>query len=405
MSQLHYMGRTLLVVIPAVILIGFGVSFGNHLQGMAFWITASAAVVLGTIVGILSAVINYRRFVAPISKISTYIKSLEHGDMTQRLDANKVGELKPVVVSLTKAVEAWSHVLQEVQGTSKQITHHTQQLSQSAQQTTKATEHIADIIEEVAERTDNQMNGVQQTSNVVAEMSTSLSQASVSTEQVTTSVIDSLEKANNGSASIQTAGKQMNSIQDHVDHLSSVVKGLGHRSHEIGKIVEVINGIAAQTNLLALNAAIEAARAGEQGKGFAVVANEVRNLAEQSAQATLQISQLIAQIQQETDLVVQSMDTVQREVTEGMDIMNEAGHSFAQIQDSVKEVNGQITQVAASISYITNGTFQVVQSMNGFSEVAAGSSSATQSVLAVTEQQVASMQEISSSAMSLANMA
>lgn len=405
MSLLNYMIRTLLVVVPAAFLIGLGVSYGNSLQGKAFWITAFAAMVLGALVGILSSVINYRRFVAPISTLSSYIKSLEQGDLTQKLDTKRVGELKPLAVSLENAAAAWTNVLRKIQGTTKEITLHSHHLSQGAQQTTKATEHISNIIEQVAQGNENQVNGVYQTSDVIYQMAAGLTQAGVSTDQVSAKVLDSLEKANHGSASIQTAGQQMDSIQNNVNNLSEVVKGLGQRSQEIGKIIEVITGIAAQTNLLALNAAIEAARAGEQGKGFAVVANEVRNLAEQSAQATKQISELISHIQQETELVVHSMDAVQHEVEEGMGIMGEAGDSFIQIQQSVSGVNEQIDQVSAVIQQISDGTSHVVESITGISQVAADSASATQSVLAVTEEQVASMQEISSSAVSLTNMA
>ena len=405
MTLMSYMVRTLLVVVPAVLLIGLGVSYGNGLEGAAFWYTIFSTLVLGALVGVLSSVMNYKRFVAPISTISSFIKSLEQGDLTQSLAGKKVGELKPVAESLRNATAAWTNVLKEIQDASNEMTLHSLQLSEGAQQTTKATEYISNTVEEVAAGTENQVNGVYKTSDVISEMSVMLKQAAASAEQVTVSIGSSLEKANSGSASIQTAGQQMSSIYQNVNQLSDVVKGLGQRSLEIGKIIEVITGIAAQTNLLALNAAIEAARAGEQGKGFAVVANEVRTLAEQSAKATLQISELVTQIQNETEAVVRNMGAVQHEVAEGRGVMSEAGESFAEIQESVNGVNEQISQVSAALQQISQGTAQVVESISGISQVAADSSNATQSVLAATEEQVASMQEISSSAASMAERA
>ena len=141
----------------------------------------------------------------------------------------------------------------------------------------------------------------------------------------------------------------MESINNNVDTLALVVEGLGKRSFEIGAITEVITAIADQTNLLSLNAAIEAARAGEHGRGFAVVSDEVRKLAEQSAQSAQQISQLITLIQEETKKAVKSMEKVSTEVEQGTSAVNEAGKSFNQIQATVNDVTLQVEEVTMTL--------------------------------------------------------
>ncbi len=405
MSQFSYMFRTLIVVIPGVLIIGFGVVFGNNLQGMAFWITIGSMIALGSLVGILSSIINYRRFIAPIAKINAHLEELADGNISSRLDEKSVGQLGSIAAALNHTAATWQEVINKVVIASNEVTQYAQQLSAGAQQTNLASSHIADVIEEVASGANHQVKGVNTASDVIMQMSDSLSQVAANSEQVTEQINDSLEKANHGSKSISTAGCQMNSIHENVQDLSKVVKGLGQRSQEIGKIIEVISGIAAQTNLLALNAAIEAARAGEQGKGFAVVANEVRNLAEKSAESTLQISQLISQIQEETNQVVQTMETVNHVVTDGMDVMKDAGDSFKQIQQSVSCVTHQMGQVATAIQQMSSGSQQMVKSMDEISQVANESAMATQSVLASTEEQSASMEEISASADRLTRMA
>ncbi|USK41250.1 methyl-accepting chemotaxis protein [Cytobacillus firmus] len=405
MSQLNYILRTLFVIIPTVLIISIAVCVGNGLEGSAFWLTIGFIVILGTLAGILSAFMNYRKFIAPISKINAYIEELAEGNMSTRLDEKSVGQLGSIAAALNHTASAWQDVLNKVVLASDEVTHYAQQLSSGAQQTNMATSHIAEVIEEIAAGADNQVHGVGTASNVIMQMSETLTQVAANSEQVTEQINDSLEKANHGDASISTAGCQMNSIHVNVQDLSNVVKGLGQRSQEIGKIIEVITGIAAQTNLLALNAAIEAARAGEQGKGFAVVANEVRNLAEKSAESTLQISQLISKIQEETHQVVQTMDTVNHEVTEGMEVMKGAGDSFKQIRQSVSMVTNQMQEVASAIQQMSAGSQQMVESMDEITHVANESAMATQSVLASTEEQAASMEEISLSADHLTFMA
>jgi len=97
-------------------------------------------------------------------------------------------------------------------------------------------------------------------------------------------------------------------ISEVIHRAEDVINGLGKSSEKIGSIIEVIDDIAEQTNLLALNAAIEAARAGEHGKGFAVVADEVRKLAERTATATKEISELIKGIQGETSQAIKAIE-------------------------------------------------------------------------------------------------
>ncbi|MGG3921768.1 methyl-accepting chemotaxis protein, partial [Geobacillus thermodenitrificans] len=196
-----------------------------------------------------------------------------------------------------------------------------------------------------------------------------------------------------------------NKVNGTVEQLAEVIKGLGRRSEQIGSIIEAIRNIAAQTNLLALNAAIEAARAGEHGRGFAVVADEVRKLAEQSAESARQIAELIAAIQEETAHAVQSMESVVNEVTAGTGVIRTSGETFSQIRAAVDEVAKQIRDVSASVSEMAASSEQIVRSVQLVADVAESTSAGTQEVSAATEEQLASMEEISASAASLSKMA
>ena len=137
----------------------------------------------------------------------------------------------------------------------------------------------------------------------------------------------------------------MNSIYTSSTDSSNLVQHLGQKSEEIGNIVKVITHIAEQTNLLSLNASIEAARAGEAGRGFAVVAEEVRKLAENSAQAAEGISTLIKSVNTEISGTVESMKNVYKFVHDGKEAVLQADNSFEQIVQKITDVSTVINQI------------------------------------------------------------
>jgi methyl-accepting chemotaxis protein len=187
--------------------------------------------------------------------------------------------------------------------------------------------------------------------------------------------------------------------------VTAAVRNLGNRSNEIGRIVEVITGIADQTNLLALNAAIEAARAGEQGRGFAVVAEEVRKLAEQSRTAAEQISGLIGEIQNDTNNAVTTMDAGGREVAAGTEAVEKAGAAFAAIANAVQGMVARIQEVSAATQSLAAGSQQAVKAVESIAAITEEAAAGSQEVGASAQEQSASVQEIASSSESLAQMA
>lgn len=178
-------------------------------------------------------------------------------------------------------------------------------------------------------------------------LSDTVAEISSSAGQVSEAARNASNLAKSGGHIVQETIQGMSQINESVTLGSSAVDSLGRKSDEIGAIVAVINSIAEQTNLLALNAAIEAARAGEQGRGFAVVADEVRKLAEKTAQATKEISEMIQSVQHETRNAISTMQSGTEQVRGGVEKATEAGRALQEIVRSVEMVSEMIERIAS----------------------------------------------------------
>ncbi|AGT31623.1 chemotaxis protein [Geobacillus genomosp. 3] len=377
--------------------------------------TASASAVqqLIIIVGVLAvaagAAVSYfisRSLSRPLLVLSEAAKRIAAGDLTETKtgvrNRDEIGELAASFEQMAKNLRG---VLHEVAQNAEQVAASSEELAASAEQTSKATEQIAMTIQGVASSMDQQMQSVEETSATVDSMSERIEQISGRAQNVAAIAAETSKQAADGGKTIEASVAQMNKVNATVEQLAEVIKGLGRRSEQIGSIIEAIRNIAAQTNLLALNAAIEAARAGEHGRGFAVVADEVRKLAEQSAESAQQIAELIAAIQEETTHAVQSMESVVHEVVSGTGVIRDSGETFARIRAAVDEVAGQIRGVSSAVSEMAASSEQIVRSVRLVADAAESTSAGAQEVSAATEEQLASMEEISASAASLSKMA
>ncbi|MBK7092554.1 MAG: methyl-accepting chemotaxis protein [bacterium] len=175
--------------------------------------------------------------------------------------------------------------------------------------------------------------------------------------------------ATDGSRIVENTHQGMQKVAEVVTHAAVSIKKLAASADEIGQIVAVIDDIADQTNLLALNAAIEAARAGEQGRGFAVVADEVRKLAERTAKATSEVTNMIKGIQQDTLTAVSGMEQGTLHVNSGRELAEQAGDSLREIVTMAQQVTNRITQIAAASKEQSSAAEQIARNIEHISKV------------------------------------
>ncbi|HEU4964203.1 MAG TPA: methyl-accepting chemotaxis protein [Bacilli bacterium] len=349
--------------------------------------------------------IMVRRLTNPLKALNHASEKIAAGDLTEQVKVTSRDELGQLSAGFNRMVESLRSVVERVADTSSHLAASSSQLSASADQSRQASEHTAIVMQELALGTDKQVQSIEATVQHVTEMSAGIEEISATAQDVTQTATQAAQIAEGGSLSIQKAVAQMEAISATVNHSAATIKDLGEHAQHIGKIVETITGISEQTNLLAINAAIEAARAGEHGKGFAVVADEVRKLAEQSSNSANQITDYIATIQAGISGAVSSMQTGTQEVSVGLDVVNEAGNSFASIRSAVEEVATRIEEVSLAVQEMTVGSEQVAATMETISEVATSTAEGTQNVSAATQQQLASIEEITNSSTALSELA
>lgn len=364
----------------------------------------ASVIVTGSV--ILVVFVYSRRITIRLNNLKTEVAAVGALDLT-RPDVYptrnyEIGDMAEAVIAMKRALR---DIVGRVKGGADHLAASGEELMASAEQSSQAAKQVATSIQGVAGSASQQMDAANKTAAVVTQMSAGMQQIAARASLAAGKTESASDKAVKGGEAIDKAVNQMNRIEQTVTTSAQVVAKLGERSKEIGQIVDAISGIAGQTNLLALNAAIEAARAGEQGRGFAVVAEEVRKLAEQSEKAAKQIADLIEEIQADTDKAVRAMQQGSQEVKTGTEVANAAGASFREISELVTEASDRVKQISTAIRETAQGSRKIVESVREIDDLSQKSAGEAQSVSAATEEQLASMEEITDSSAVLAKLA
>jgi twitching motility protein PilJ len=264
----------------------------------------------------------------------------------------------------------------------RQIVHSVQdstfKVGTSASEISSAAEKLAKDNEATAHR-------IVEATETLGEMALSARSVSESAAQSAAVSDQALDAAKLGAQAVLDTIDGMNRIRDKVQETAKRIKRLGESSQEIGDIVQMINDIADRTSILAMNASIQAAMSGESGRGFAVVAEEVERLAQRSAKATKQITELVKAIQSETNETVIAMEETTHEVVSGSDLANDAGQALNQIEtvsSTMADIIKSISQSARDQAHSSDGVAQIMHQISDATQQAAAG--ARQAALSIT---------------------
>ena len=369
-----------------------------------FWFYA-ICVSCGIFAAALILAIIQKIVLKPLEEFLDAMEKVTKGDLNVSIQGHYSGDFHALAQNFNMMIEYLGSSVIQLKKSSEETLGLAQQLTQTIQQMHGATEEVSSTIQNISKGAEEQAAKVQDAFNIIDKMAGNIQTSAEQLSSAEKAVSRSKKASAAGTEAVQKSTAQMNAIHEVVQGSAREVNELGSRSKAIGKVVDVITHIADQTNLLALNAAIEAARAGEYGRGFSVVAEEVKKLADGSAEAANQIAGMIRQIQKEISLVVTSMSTGAEKVTEGLNVVAGAGEALGEIQSASDEVVVQVQDISASFENQADQASRVVEAITNIVAVSEENASATEEISASTEELTASMESMVAAARQLEGVA
>lgn len=341
--------------LPVTVVVGLLIASDTDIDRVLFMVPF-ISLLLGVAFGILVYSRGYHRIERALDGYVQVLEKVANGDMSQRLDIPQLNMATHDGRIIVRLGEVINHTLDRLQGVVVEINKALKRLDADTQAILDATSRqivMANEQDAVVTETTATVNEVRATVTETAERAQSVAE----TAQL------SVDISKNGQEAVAETISGMELIRHRVEDIADNILVLSEHTQQIGEIIATVNNLADQSRMLALNASVEAARAGEEGKGFAVVAMEVRNLADQNRDATVQVREILGEIQRATNAAVMVTEEGSKGVDAGQSLVNRAGDSIRELAKAIEEAAMAAMQIAASTRQQTIGMDQLTQAM------------------------------------------
>ncbi|MFH0022607.1 methyl-accepting chemotaxis protein [Pseudomonas fluorescens] len=320
------------------------------------WIGLLVMLASGLLIGLLSLWLVNRNLVEPIRKLIDYVSQLSRGQLAERVTNERQDELGNLATAANTLRDFLADTFTRLQ--------------RSASDLDSASGELNAIATTMAGGTNEQFNRTDQVATAMNEMSATAQEVARHAADAARAADDADQSAQQGEKVMQTTIHSITQMRGEIANTATVIRRLEADSGRIGKVLEVIRGIAEQTNLLALNAAIEAARAGEAGRGFAVVADEVRNLAQRTAESIIEINQIIQSVQTGAVDAAHAIDNGQARSDESVEQVTQAGAMLERITHAVEAIRDMNRQIATAAEEQTSVAEDISRNLTEITAIA-----------------------------------
>lgn len=333
--------------------------------------------------------------IKPLRVVQKAAGKVADGNLTVKAELKKKDEIGQVVKSFNQMTDSLRDVIQVLIQSGDEVHSATQQFFSSFKGLASTTSENNLIINELAKIAEDQSINLSESSNLANDISSSIIDFAEQMTEVKDNSKRVLEHADQGQSSIAEALEVIQKINVNVQQILVGMDDLKVKSDEINEITDLINQITDQTNLLALNASIEAARAGDAGVGFAVVAQEIRNLADQSRQATERIGLLINQVQTRVKQVNEEIQDQTAEFSEGVKITEIAGKTFGRIVTDILAVDQMINQMNSHIEKVKSSGASIAKNIENVAAQAQESAASSEEIAVTSEESLKVVEKLS----------